>query len=101
LKLVKVEGHGADEIVDSLKGNFSPLDGGQDPQDSQDTLHRSREDQRHQESRIENPESRIETKRKEGKQAQDKHSWLLFHFGLLLSALRPKIDSGQIFIYSP
>jgi len=95
LKLVKVEGHGADEIVDSLKGNFSPLDGGQDP------LHRSREDQRHQESRIENPESRIETKRNEGKQAQDKHSWLLFHFGLLLSALRPKIDSGQIFIYSP
>jgi len=41
-------------------------------------------------SGIENPESRIETKRNEGKQAQDKHSWLLFHFGLLLSALRPK-----------
>lgn len=44
-----------------------------------------------QEAGTENIKSQ-ESKQNEpkGKQAKDKHSWVLFRFGLLLSALRPK-----------
>jgi len=38
LKLVKAEKQGADEIPNSLKGNFSPLYAGQDAKDSQDDM---------------------------------------------------------------